>query len=341
MKKIPLGGKLGEDKFALVDDVDYDKLSRYSWCLAVGGYATGGSKAQRELGHHFMHRVVNNTPKGKITDHIDGNPLNNTRGNLRTVDHSQNLMNARIRKNKNSKYKGVWWNKRAGFWYAAIRVNGGSVNLGNFETQREAAIAYNEAATKNFGEYAKINDIPDIDPADKKVVKIRQRRGGRSQYVGVTIHYGSYAAFSSSNGKKVHLGSFPSEKFAAKVYDSYAIDKFGEDAFKHINFQESISNPISLDKRYIFKAIPKRGTRFLGVCRHAEIWRSSHNIKGKKKVSYFKTEIEAAENKDKLILIHGDDICTYLNFPEKLDEYLDEIGDQILSAKLIEIPVID
>ncbi len=343
VKRIPLGGKHGQGKFALVDDEDYELLIQCSWHATPMGYVSGGARASRILGHHFMHRVVNGTPDGVHTDHIDRNPLNNCRSNLRDVTPSQNMMNTTVRKNKVSKYKGVWWNSRVRFWYGAINVDGQPINLGNFDTQREAAIAYNEAAIKYFGEFANLNDIPNEDPSDKPVFKKRPRRGGSSIYSGVYLHYGNYTVHMRIDGVAANFGSFPDEKFAARVYDAAAIKKFDKDAIRHVNFSESVHSPLDLDSRYVFKAPSKSnsGYRCVSRAKNQTKWYVGWSMNGVKVQYPFDTPEQAAEHWDKLNLIYNDNICTLLNFPERLPDYLAEIGDQIISPKPILIPDLD
>jgi HNH endonuclease/AP2 domain len=337
VKQIPLGGKKGAGMFALVDDDMYELLSKYSWSYHCG-YAAGGKKAQRELGHHFMHRIVNQTPADMITDHIDRNRLNNQKENLRNVTDRQNMMNTSIRSNKYSKYKGVWWNAIAHLWTCAIHVNGEQIYLGYYRTQRDAAIAYNEAAIKYFGEYANLNEIPDGDEHDLPVMKRRPKRASQLPYVGTTPHCGAYAAFTASNGKKNHLGTFPDERFAARIYDAAAIIKFKKDAIRHVNFPDLIGLPLDLNSRYIFKAKTKGKSEYAGIRLQGSQWYASLTIGGDRIREPFPTAVEAAEHYDKLVLIHRDNICTLINFPEKLPQYLAEIGNQIISPKPIVIP---
>src|SRR5690606_36966401 len=91
MKRVPLRGRHA-GLFALVDDEDYDLGSRHRWIgheATAGGYATASIGGQRV----YMHRLINRTPEGMHTDHIDRDTLRNTRGNLRTVTVQQNIAN--------------------------------------------------------------------------------------------------------------------------------------------------------------------------------------------------------------------------------------------------------
>jgi len=105
-----------------------------------------------------MHRLILNTPKGMLTDHKDGDGLNNQKSNLRVCNHSQNNSNRKVRVGKCG-YMGVklenrWRNP---YYYAWIRGDGRQIYLGIFKTPEDAARAYDEAAKKYHGEFANLN----------------------------------------------------------------------------------------------------------------------------------------------------------------------------------------
>lgn len=106
-----------------------------------------------------MHRQLCGSPKNMEIDHINGNRLDNRRANLRVVTRQQNQWNAKGKKNSTSSYKGVWLRKRSGKWESAINTGSGQKYLGSFLSEEEAALAYNEAAKKYHGEYARLNRI--------------------------------------------------------------------------------------------------------------------------------------------------------------------------------------
>lgn len=142
----------------LVSEEDKDLILKYTWnvkyckskVMAVYTRSTPGRK------NLYLHRLITNPPKSVVIDHIDGNPLNNTRSNLRFATHKQNLANRSKTKSNTSGYKGVY-NRRRGVrpWYAQIKVNGKTQGLGSFETPEEAHEAYKKAAQKFCGEFAK------------------------------------------------------------------------------------------------------------------------------------------------------------------------------------------
>jgi hypothetical protein len=108
----------------------------------------------------YIHRLIAEAehgfiPEDMFVDHIDGDPLNNRRGNLRVVTKAQNAANAKSRGGA-SQYRGVY-KARSGKWAAQIAKEGQRISLGHYETEEEAAAAYDEAAKELHGEYARLN----------------------------------------------------------------------------------------------------------------------------------------------------------------------------------------
>ena len=84
---------------AIVDDDDYEKVVAFgSWYENDGGYAIKKTRIEGKNVSIRMHILVNNTPKGLHTDHINGNRLDNRKKNLRTVTLTMNAWNTRERK---------------------------------------------------------------------------------------------------------------------------------------------------------------------------------------------------------------------------------------------------
>jgi hypothetical protein len=143
---------------ALVDDNDYEKIRGITWHLTGRGYVAGRVKTKGVRQHVYLHRFLLNAQPGQFVDHLDGDRLNNTRANLRLVTRAQNQWNRKVQRNR-SGYKGVSWHRHKGRFYARIQVNGQRYNLGYFDTAEEAAEAYDEAARRLFGEYARLNGV--------------------------------------------------------------------------------------------------------------------------------------------------------------------------------------
>ncbi len=149
--------KLTQGKVALVDDADYEYLSQWQWCALKAPntfYAVrNSSMSTGKRSTIYMHQVL----CGKGADHVDGNGINNTRGNLRLATHAQNMRNSRIPKNNSSGFKGVTWDKQHKKWRAQIQVNGRTQYLGLFAGPEEAGSAYDAAARELHGDYARLN----------------------------------------------------------------------------------------------------------------------------------------------------------------------------------------
>ena len=105
-----------------------------------------------------MHRLLLKC-EGKIIDHISGDGLDNRRSNIRCCTKSENLLNRRININNNSGYKGVSWFKVVKKWRAQIQYKKIVYHLGTYDKRIDAAKAYNKAAIKFHGEFAKLNEI--------------------------------------------------------------------------------------------------------------------------------------------------------------------------------------
>lgn len=134
MKKIPLIGKYGNGKCALVDNEDYPTLSKFIWFSHINGYVTrhGSTKIPR-----VMHFDIISAKKGLEVDHINGNKLDNRKCNLRLVTHQENMAGYRkIGKNNTSKMLGI--SKHENKWRARCSVKGREIYLGRFETKQEA-----------------------------------------------------------------------------------------------------------------------------------------------------------------------------------------------------------
>lgn len=151
---------LSDGCIAWVDTSDYDDVAQYKWQHGVP-YATRtfinehGRKDAVTMHKHLL--GINGM------DHRNTDPLDNRRCNLRVATQSQNSANRRksTKRQTYSKYKGVTWDKRYRVWIAQIGVEYKHIHLGTFSSEEDAAKAYDEAAIKYFGEFARPNeDLP-------------------------------------------------------------------------------------------------------------------------------------------------------------------------------------
>jgi hypothetical protein len=163
---------LGDDKWALVSPKDYYQLADYNWYLAGNGkefYAFRNVKiGPGKTKMVSMHRQIMQdelsakryTLKAKlVVDHKDNNTLNNQRPNLRLATHSQNAFNrAKIKTKTSSRYIGVYFEKATRRYTVKIRTGRGKrLWLGRFNSEIEAAEAYDAAARKYHKEFAVLN----------------------------------------------------------------------------------------------------------------------------------------------------------------------------------------
>jgi hypothetical protein len=156
------GIKLTQGKVAIVDDEDYEDLSKYPWRYNKKlGYAMGHVTIDEKDKTVYMHRFITNAPRNVMVDHENRNKLDNRKSNLRVATGSQNQCNRELPKNNKSGYKGVSFNLSKQRWRAYIRFNKKCKMLGSFNTAEEAALAYDQAARHLHGDFAFLN-FPEI-----------------------------------------------------------------------------------------------------------------------------------------------------------------------------------
>ncbi|MBK5202115.1 MAG: HNH endonuclease [Prolixibacteraceae bacterium] len=151
---------LTQGKVALVDDAIFNYLNQFKWCAVKWGNNYFYAETRINGVVCRMHRLIMQTPKGLMVDHIDHNTLNNQQYNLRNCTHAQNCQNVISQIGSTSKYLGVHIYTCRGKWKyikATIRLNGKMKYLGTFKTEELAAHAYDDAAKLYHGEFANLN----------------------------------------------------------------------------------------------------------------------------------------------------------------------------------------
>lgn len=230
MREIPLT----KGRFALVDDDDYEFLSTYKWHCS-GRYAGRLNPDKNKPGEPtaiLMHRVVTDAPKGLCVDHINRNSLDNRKCNLRIVTHQENMLNYGSKKGA-SKYKGVSKTKE-GHWVASFMYKGEGIYLGTYDNEEDAAKAYNIKASELGGEFVFLNDV------NHEGFEIKKRKKS-SKYRGVIVKpNGKIHANIEKDGKGYFLGVFETEHDAARMYNFWAKDLFGEFARLNVINEEAI-----------------------------------------------------------------------------------------------------
>jgi hypothetical protein len=154
--------QLHKGSIAIIDEQDADLL-QYKWDELASCNKTYAKSAKyfgakqvlmhrvilgRMLGHELVHK--------EIVDHIDGNGLNCTRGNLRLATGGQNAANSGLYKSNTSGYRGVSFRKDINKWQAKIRVDQKLIHLGHFDTAELAYEAYKAKAISLWGEFTKL-----------------------------------------------------------------------------------------------------------------------------------------------------------------------------------------
>lgn len=147
--------KLTKGFEAKVDDDDFERVSKYRWHANHKGnnvyYAMRSKRSEGSKNAIYLHREIMNAVQGQKVDHVDSDPFNNQKSNLRFCSQSQNLANKRVFNRRISRFRGIY---RVGKKWAAKCHR---KYIGCFSTDIEAAKAFDKAAYDHFGQFATLN----------------------------------------------------------------------------------------------------------------------------------------------------------------------------------------
>ncbi len=161
MKLIDISTPNFPNTFVMVDDEDFERMNAFKWCPSNSKlYALREVRGNGFRKNVRMHRLIMEAKPGEVVDHINGEPLDNRRSNLRLCTIAQNCQNRHKQKPSSSGFRGVSSAEKGKFFQCAISSNNERIHLGLFVSAIEAAKAYNEAALKYHGEFAVLNVIP-------------------------------------------------------------------------------------------------------------------------------------------------------------------------------------
>lgn len=148
-----VGWTTNTNKEFYFDLEDYEKIKNYCWVEDVGttGYSSIRARVPGENKKVIMHWIIMGE---KWYDHIDRNPFNNRKNNLRKTTRAENNRNRSISKNNTAGITGIYWNKCNNNWRSSITVNRERIELGSYKNKEDAIIARLLAEVKYFGEFA-------------------------------------------------------------------------------------------------------------------------------------------------------------------------------------------
>jgi hypothetical protein len=249
--------KLTQGQIAIVDNEDYDRVKGYTWFANnwTGSSKLLSAKTWVEKGgkRHLvsLHRFLLNLPSNSSVLFRNDNPLDCRRSNMEIVTPKDACRTGRLKRNNTSGYKGVTWSTQKGRWRAFIKVDRRQIHLGFFDDPVEAAHAYDDAARKYFGKFARLNfpregersvnegrpAQPEVTPypREKQVTGPRWTTHNPTGFKGVFIQpSGRYCSCIWIKGKYRHLGTFDVPEETALAFDEASREKYGDQA--RLNF---------------------------------------------------------------------------------------------------------
>ncbi len=144
---------------AFISPEDIERVKSLRWYADCNPW-TDYAKTDQAEGRPRLHVYIMQPTYGHVVHHKDNNGLNNTRSNLEVITQAEHSRLSKLRRNKTtSKYRGVYFHKPTGKYAAEITLNYKKHYLGLFETEEQAATAYNNAALNLFGKDCLLNEV--------------------------------------------------------------------------------------------------------------------------------------------------------------------------------------
>ena len=140
---------------AVIDLDDAKRCKGYKWFVDTKDYVSANCNKTKIRLHRFIMNVLDN--EDILIDHVDRNPLNNRKSNLRHCVYQENAQNRSILYRNVSGTTGIYWHKGKKKWEARIGVNDKCLYLGQYDNKEEAIRVRKEAEIKYFGEFAPNN----------------------------------------------------------------------------------------------------------------------------------------------------------------------------------------
>jgi hypothetical protein len=281
-----------QDAIVTISKDDYNKI-KYHNCHISKGYVCTTKNIRL---HRFLMDETN--PK-VIIDHIDNNPLNNTRQNLRRSDLQKNSQNRKKSTGKSSKNIGVSFSKNRHKWQSHVFHQGKNYSIGYYDDEEEAGKAHDLFILKNFpNSHHTLNFIPGSYDVSK--IRTTRLKPKSSKYIGVSwdSNYQKWIVgiYDYINKKSIMYKSFDNEIEAAQWRNKYIIDN--REKLKNYKLNEIIPEP----------------SKYIGVIYNKKIkkWIVKIDIKNKKILrKTFTNEIDAAKYRNEFILKNANVLGKY------------------------------
>jgi hypothetical protein len=253
MKKYIIKSKTHGRHEVLLDDEDYEWASKYKWQVNPQNnpnykgpakfYVVRSASIKGKKKNFSLHREITKCPKGLQVDHINGNPLDNRKENLRVCTPKENSLNKTI--HNRTGYIGVRFYEGQQRPYES-RVN--QTTVGYYRTAEEAALKHDEYKKEIYGEdnkFVKLNFPEGIPECVKKVIeesrttRLPMRKNNTSGYFGMSYEKSRpkkpWRACINHKGKLVYVGNFVTKEIAARARDKKAVELYGEN-YPRLNF---------------------------------------------------------------------------------------------------------